>query len=181
MGNHFMTLDDIGKIPEEFLPMMCLCNGFKSVFGLLISLRTKSFWNHFQWLVSPQEFASQWFWFRTFPVSHYRNYSLKLWYNPNWTYLDRLMIQTAIARELKRPAWETRYDVLGVIGQALGIRWFQRRNLDYCSEKIDILALRDPECGSWLKEHGSPTPEDVNTWLKDHSEKYKVYGRIMPG
>lgn len=176
-----MALDDIGNLPQSFMPMICLCNGFTSVFGLLISLVTKGFWNHSQWLISPTEFASQWFWFTRFPVSHYRKHSLKLWYNPDWTEVQKAVIMSFITERLRQPKWATRYDVIGVIGEALGLNWLNRRRYDFCSEAIaNILAIVDPDCRAWLQSDPSPTPEQLNEWLKGN-KNYQVYARVMPG
>ncbi len=52
-----ITLSDIKALPQSAFPMMVLTNGYSSVFGFLISLTTKDFWNHFMWLISPFEVA----------------------------------------------------------------------------------------------------------------------------
>lgn len=187
MDEHYKTLEDIGNLPPEMFPMMCLCNGYTSAFGFLISLATKDFWNHFQWLISPTEFASQWFWFTKFPITHYSRHSLKFWYNPLWTAEEKALLQIAIAIELGRSKWETRYDVWGVIGEALKIGRMNSKRYDFCSEKINILSKVDKACKSWLAEtEASPTPEQVNSWVKaqvneDGNKKYFVWGRVMPG
>ena len=166
--------------------MIALSNGFTSLFGFLIGLLTKDFWSHFMWLVSPTEFASQWFWFKLFPVRHFNKHSIKFFYNPLWTSRERALLKAAIAAELSRPRWQTRYDVIGVIGEAFGWDWMNRKRLDFCSEKISILSMVDKSCRAWLKDSPSPTPEQCNTWLKqqknpDGSPKYLVWGRVQPG
>ncbi len=176
----YLTIEDLKKIPQDHLPMVVLCNGYLSLFGILICSVTQSFWSHAMWLTSPKEFASQWFWFRSFPVEHFAKYSLKLWYNPDWTPEQRTILQAEIWDRLKLPAWKTRYDVLGVIGEAMGVKWLNRKGLDFCSESIKMLALVDPEFKKWFEEIKNPTPEELNTWFKTHL-KYQVWGRIQPG
>jgi hypothetical protein len=187
MDEHYKTLDDVKMIPANRFPMMCLCNGYSSAFGFLISLVTKDFWNHFQWLISPTEFASQWFWFTRFPVKNYAKHSLKFFYNPRWTADERVVLQIAIAAELRKSKWATRYDVIGVVGEAAGLKWLNSKRQDFCSEKINILSRVDKDCKAWLAEtEASPTPEQVNSWLKaqkntDGTPRYVVWGRVMPG
>ena len=182
----YKTLEDIEQLPMGMMPMIALSNGFTSLFGYLIGLATKDFWSHFMWLVSPTEFASQWFWFKLFPVRHFAHHSIKFWYNPLWTPKERVLLKAAIAAELGRSKWATRYDVIGVIGEAFGWDWMNRERLDFCSEKIRILSMVDRSCKAWLKVNPSPTPEQCNTWLKsqknkDGTPKYVVWGRVQPG
>jgi hypothetical protein len=180
MSETYLSLKDIKNLPQDMLPMMCLSNGFTSLFGYLITLRTKAFWSHFQWLVTPEQFASQWFWFKTFPVDHFSKHSLKLWHNPFWTKHDRAVLQQVIIGNLAKTKWETHYDVVGVIGELFGWDWMNQRGHDFCSETLNILALVDPAYREWMKDSPSPTPEEANAWLKTQPN-YEVYGRVMPG
>lgn len=186
MNDRYITLEDIGRIPLSMMPMMALTNGFTSVFGFLISLWLKDFWSHFMWLISPDEFASQWFWFKLFPVKNFTHHSIKLWYNPLWTETEKALLSAAIETELDKTRWQTRYDVIGVIGEAFKISWMNRKRLDFCSEKINILSKVDKKCQEWLIKNPSPIPEEVNAWLKDQmnedgSHRYIVFGRVQPG
>ncbi len=182
----FLTIDDLKKIPQDKLPMVGLTNGYMSLFGFVICTATHDFWSHAMWLISPAEFASQWFWFKTFPVDHYNRHSIKLWYNPDWTPEERTILQAAIWDRLQLPWYKTRYDVIGVIGEAIGVKWLNRKNLDFCSESIRMLSLVDKEYKKWLEEVKNPTPEEVNGFLKQQKKpegmpKYVVYGRVQPG
>jgi hypothetical protein len=178
--NGYMTLENIKTFPESAFPMMCLANGFTSLFGYLISATTKDFWTHFQWLRNREEFASQWWYFKIFTVEHFRSYSLKLWTNPDWTTVQRAVIQQCITNELARPKWETRYDFIGILGEAFHLPWLNSPRHDFCSEKVNILSKVDEGCAEWMKTNPHPTPEEINAWFKTQ-ERFKIVGRIMPG
>lgn len=83
-----------------------------------------------------------------------------------------------IEAELKKGKWATHYDVWGLIKKAFGQG--SPNDKDFCSEKIDILGLIDEGCREWLEENCSPSPEEVNTWLKSQG-RFRVFGRIQPG
>ena len=178
MSEALLSLDDVNNIPRHYLPMLCLANGFTSLFGLLIALRTKQFWTHLQWLYYDERgenvWASQWWYFRTFPIDHCKKYSLKLWWSPAWTMGQRELLNDAIKTDLEKPWYRTLYDVPGVVGQLFGLDWFNVGDLHYCSETSDILKLVGIDCGA------HPTPEDVNTELKRYAEM-EVFGRVQPG
>ena len=176
----YLTIDDLKKIPQNKLPMVCLTNGYMSLFGFMICTATQAFWSHAMWLISSAEFASQWFWFKSFPIDYYNRHSIKLWYNPDWTLEERTILQAAIWDRLKLPWWKTRYDVIGVIGEVIGVKWLNRKNLDFCSESIRMLSLVDLEYRIWLDRIKNPTPEQINVWLKQ-CPRYQVFGRVQPG
>lgn len=188
MNERLLSIEDIWAIPHSKLPMVVLCNGYTSVFGFMISLFLKDFWNHAQWLINPRVFATQWFWFKLAPVSKkfIGCHSLKLWHNPRWTDEERRILQNAIADRLRLGIWKTRYDILAVIGEALGTQWSEK-GVDFCSEAVaNMLSLVDPEIKKWDRFEKSPTPEELNTWLKaqkneDGTPRYEVYGRVQPG
>lgn len=173
-----ITIDDIKGLPGDMFPMLALTNGYTSIFGFLISLTTHDFWNHFMWLINPREFATQWWWFCRKSIDDFRSHSIKLFYNPDWTDADKLVILKAIDMELERSKWDTHYDVWGLIQKACGKP--SPNNQDFCSEKIDILSLIDDGCKEWLGSNCSPSPEEVNGWLKGQ-DRFRVFGRVQPG
>lgn len=176
--DRLITLEDVMALDPGGMPLMVLANGYTSVFGLMIALVTKGFWTHFMWLRRPDQFASQWWWFTLFHVTHFRKYSLKLWHNPNWTTEEKNILNELIDLRLAQGKWTTHYDVIGVLGEFLHIPWLNSKK-DFCSETIHFLSVIDPACAEWLKGCASPTPEEVNTWLKTQP-KYRVYGRVQP-
>lgn len=173
-----LNLDDIRALPPEMFPMMVLSNGYTSVFGFLISLTTKDFWNHFMWVISPEHFATQWWWFCKKPLDDFRKHSLKFWNNPDWTQAEKAAMQQFIEGELKKGKWATRYDVIGLLFKAAGIELPNKYN--FCSERLSVLACVDAGVREWLKDNCSPSPEEVNTFLKSQP-RFTVFGRIQPG
>jgi hypothetical protein len=177
----YLTLEDIKELPDSAFPIMCLANGYTSLFGYLISVVKKGqFYTHFQWLISRDDFASQWWYFRTFPVENYfGKYSMKFWHNPDWTPQDKQRMQEEIKKELVKPKWDTRYDVIGIVGEALNLSWLNSKRQSFCSEKITFLAKVDEGCREWMLLNPHPTPEEINIWLKTQ-DRFKVVGRVMP-
>ena len=115
MSERILTLDDIHNIPPDLFPMLCFADNPLALFGFLIKARTKGYYSHFQWLVGPDQIASQWFYFKAFPLSHYAGYSLKLVYNPQWGPNQRALLINNIARDLALPWYRTRYDFVHIL------------------------------------------------------------------
>jgi len=182
----YYTLDDLYQVKPEQLPMMVISDNLRGAFGLLIKMVTKSFYSHFMWMYAPGKFATQSWWFHAADAKSFQVNSLKLFWCPTWTQAQRDTLTQVINGCLSKGKWATRYDVLGVVGQFLGWDWLQSKKHQFCSEHIGKLALIDQDAAEWLGVCHSPTPEEVNAWLKqarnpDGSEKYPVWGRVVPG
>lgn len=156
-------------------PQMMFCDNARGLFSFGVKLRSRGFYGHFCWLVGKDLLASQGWWFQRQTLDHYEGAYLKFVHNPNWTDLDRIKLLAAIKTDLDLPAWKTRYDVLGVIGELLGIKWMNRKGLYFCSERGKYLALVDP-----LYNLKHPTPSELNLWSKN-SGRFEVIGRHSPG
>lgn len=178
-GDQMKCLEDVKRLSQSDCPMICLSNGYMSAFGFLISMVTKDFWAHSMWLFSPQEFASQWWWFKQFHVDDFCHHSLKFWYNPDWTTDEKDILQKAIGTRLDLGKWKTRYDVWGVVGELLGWKWLNSKKYDFCSETMKFLGEVDPDYKEWMKTEPHPTPGEIDKYLKGNP-KYKVWGRIQP-
>lgn len=169
------TLDDIKSIPPGAYPFMVFCDNVRGLFSLGVKIRTKGVYGHYMWLIAPDTFASQWFYFRLFTVDNFKNETLKLVYNSKWTDKERDILNSAILNDLKKPWYRTLYDVPGIFGQLLGIDRIQMPGLDFCSERGKYLKLIDPKYD--LK---SPTPTELNNWTKANPDRYQVFGRYCP-
>lgn len=176
-SDRIITIEDLKALPQSEFPKMLLTNGFTSVFGFLISLTTKDFWNHFMWMIDPGTVATQWWWFTTMPIDHFSRHSIKVWDCPSWTDNDKATMLQFIHMHLAKGKWATHYDVIGLIAKAMGIDLANA--YDFCSERIDILALIDEPCREWLKADCSPSPEEVNAWLKGQG-RFRIFGRVQP-
>jgi hypothetical protein len=172
-----ITVEDIKGLPDSEFPKMVLTNGYTSVFGFLISLATKDFWTHFMWLINQGEVATQWWWFRRMPIDNFRKHSIKIWDSPSWTDLEKRVMLQFIEGNLSRGKWETHYDVWGLIKKAFG--YDSPGGHDFCSETVDVLATIDEGCRKWMSQNCSPSPEEVNSWLKAE-QRFRVFGRIQP-
>jgi len=169
----FLSKKEILSIPADHLPLATLSYNHRSVIATLINIRRKSRYNHFMWMHKPGFFASQDLVYHEVPVKKYlKSHELKLWYNPNWTNLERHKIKAKIDWWLKKPSYSTRYDWVAIIGQLVGLgKTINNPFTRICSDYGSFLKLVDPRYSLQ-----SPAPDQVNRWLKNHSE-YKVYGR----
>jgi hypothetical protein len=167
-----LTLDDVKKLQP---PMAVLCFNPGAFFSYAVQGKTHGPYGHFMWLVGENEFASQSWWFQSVPVSKYQHYYMKFVYNPNWTDIQKSMLVESLRKDLAKPKWETRYDVLALVGHLVGLKWIQSKNFEICSDTADHLKNVDNRYD--LK---APTPEDVNQFFKSHAE-YVPYGVYTGG
>jgi hypothetical protein len=173
-----LTLDEVKAIPESDMPIFMYCDG-GSLFGWLIRGFDKSAASHLQVLYKADTIATQSWWFSTIPIDNIESYNVKLINNPTWTAAEKKVLNDAIEARLALGRWKTRYDVWGVIGEALNWSLGSKR-YDFCSEAISrFVRLIDPVFDAWLKDHPSPTPREFNVYTKQHNPPYKVYGKYM--
>jgi len=180
MADRFMTLAEIRAIPDEDYPQAVLANNVQGLFALTVNLVQQDFYGHFVWLIAPDVFASQWYYFRTFPVDHFGGCTLKLIHNPDWKPEQRAAMLAAIRRHLDRPWYQTLYDVPGIFGKLLRLNWINIPWLNYCSETAKFMAIADTEFAQYLKKNPTLTPGDFNKFTKARQERFRVYGRYMP-
>lgn len=103
----------------------------------LIKGRTKGNWSHVMWEIEPGIVATQTF-------TGYKKDKLAAYMKPGnrlkFIELDGLnqsgrdAILKSIKDKLAKPWWKTRYDFLGIIGQATGLKFIQNPWLEFCSE-----------------------------------------------
>jgi len=175
MPNRFFTsIDEVAAIPQEDLPLLVLSSNQQSFLSYAICARTNGQYNHFMWMIRPGYLASQEWWYREIPVQNHKGSRLKLWHNPNWTKEQREKLAVPVCRYLLKGRWETRYDLLNIVGQLCGYPQVQAPWTKICSEHAENLKLVDPSYDLY-----NPDPEDVNRWLSERPE-YAVYGRYIP-
>jgi hypothetical protein len=179
VADTLMTLEEIKRIPPEHYPIIMYCDG-GSLFGWLIRAIDRSAASHIQLLYDTDKIASQWFYYTTFNVDHLATYNCKLIWNPTWTPEQRKILIDAIKERLACGKWKTRYDVWGVLGEALNIGWMQSRTYDFCSEAVGrFLRMVDPEFDKWMQSSKTPTPKEINLYTKSHNPPYQIYGRYL--
>ena len=169
-----LSIDDIEAIPQEMLPMLVLSGNNHSFLNFAIERRTWSHYAHMMWLHRPGFFATQDWWYREVPVRKYDGVRLKLWRSKAWRPQDKIQIMHRIDAELQKPKWQTRYDLLAIVGQLLGNVHIQTPWTNICSDWANLLKLSDRD---YYLDH--PSPGDVNKWLKGH-EKYECFTRYIP-
>jgi len=172
MDEHYHDLEYWKAFDGPF-PQMVFADNAQGIFSLLVKKRTSGYYGHFMYLVAKNQLASQWFYFQRQTLDHYAGAHLTFVADPKWTELDRLVMLTAITVDLEKPPWQTRYDVIGVIGELFGLGWMNRDKLNFCSERGDYLKLVDP---AYKLKH--PDPQELRNWCKKAG--YVVTGRYSP-
>ena len=127
------------EIPERDLPLIVLTDDRRSLISWIIKARTKRNYGHVMELYRPDWYASQNFGgFKEVPIIKYikPQIILKLW-KPILTDEQRKLWISMVRADLRAPWINRRYDWLGVIGQALGIRGLQIEAMKYCSERVN--------------------------------------------
>lgn len=181
--------DQILQIPTWMLPMPVFAFNPLAFMSFAAGVKTRGQYGHFMWLIDPNEFASQSWWFQSVPIvpagdgpGHYDKYILKFVYNPAWTDLQRAIIIAEIRRDLARPWWQTAYDVPQLLGHLVGLKWIQLPGFEVCSDRADYIRLVD-SCYDLYR----PTPTDVNILMKSlkwspvfpGKSGFLVYGRTI--
>ncbi len=156
------------------LPLLTLSFNYRNFLSSAINIRRGSHYNHLMWMYEPGKFASQGVFFQSESIAKYTNHHrLKFWSNPDWTDTERKILINAIKADLNKPKWKTRYDVLAILGQALGLGFIQNPLTKICSDYGGYLRKVDSD---YSLKH--PAPDEVNTWLARHT-KYEVFGRYI--
>ncbi len=169
---HYYDLDYWKSFDGPF-PQCVFADNAQGIFSLLVKKRTSGYYGHFCWLIQKNVLASQWFYFQRQTLDHYKGAHLTFVANEKWGDLERLNMLIAINKDLDLPAWQTRYDVIGVIGELLGFKWMNRKGLDFCSERGRYLKIIDPR---YDLQH--PDPQELREWTKRAG--YTVTGRYSP-
>jgi len=182
-GEHYMTLDEIARIPLEHYPIFLYSDG-GSPFSWLIRKFDDSAGSHLWTLIGPGVIANQGITFTLVPVEKMRHYVTKLIWNPEYSAEQRNTMLESIFSRLELPWWRRLYDIVGLFGEIaekiLGIH-LNLKKFDFCSESVSrAIAMVDPEYRQWLEANPSPTPKDFNLYTRSRNPPWKVYGRYAP-
>jgi hypothetical protein len=174
MANKWLTKYEILNLDKEHFPLLVLSYNYRSFISTGITAKTRGAYNHLMWAYRPGIFATQDWWYREVKMQKYlKHHRLKFWTNPAWTHRQKHLLKIRIHAELVKPRWKTRYDLLAILGQLVGITGIQVPWTNICSDHADYLKLVDRR---YNLVH--PSPASVNAWLKLHSD-YKVFGRFV--
>ena len=173
--SQIMILDPT-KFMFEDLPLICLSSHANNPIAWLIRLRTNSSYNHAMWLWRPGHFASQGLVFEDVPLQSYLRpkTKLKFWRIKNMTGAQKVNINDRIVKRINLPWWRRRYDFLGVLGQAVGLKFLNNPFTSYCSE---VIAADLSSIFSRIPKH--PSPEDLDTWFKAHPDLFEYVGHVL--
>jgi hypothetical protein len=172
-----LTDDDVINLPEEKLPMLVFSSSLVSFMSFGVRAVKKSQYSHFMWAHRPGYFASQHMWYKEVPVQKFFSHAavLKFWTIDDLPTVGRYLLIELIKKELAKPWWRTRYDLLAILGQLLGWASLQCPWNKICSEHANHLYLIDSRY-PWSDEKSAPAPSDINAWLKT-VDGYSVYGK----
>jgi hypothetical protein len=173
---NYLTPETVRNLPVDLLPMPVFSTCLTSFFSFGIRAKKKSIYSHFMWAHRPGYFASQHLWFKEVPVDKFLNKCqiLKFWTIDFATKSQKELVISRINEELKKPLLKTRYDVLAIFGQLLGLACIQSPWAKICSEHAAYLHLID----SRYPEKECLAPNEVNTFLKTLNG-YSVYGKYQ--
>jgi hypothetical protein len=167
MNRHVEVLapSTILEITMTHCPVIVLTDNLRGWISNRIRRHTKGRYSHVLWAHKPGRGAEQAWRFQEIKISEYLQggHRVKLWWNPDWTVQDRVLIRNEIDDRLTRRG---KYDYLGILGFALGVRWLNYGWREYCSEAAGaILRSVEPE---FRQVH--PSPADINRWCKDQPQ-----------
>ena len=173
-----LSYNDLLTIPKEYYPLATLCFNPGAFFSFAVAGKTHGNYGHFMWLIGPNEFATQSWWFKSVPIEKYKNYEMKFVYNPGWSEAQKIILIKSLREDLAKSKWETRYDVWALFWYLVELKPLNNKKLEVCSDSADHFKHVDPRYD--LK---NPDPEDVNKWMKltkwtpENRFGHLVYGR----
>jgi hypothetical protein len=162
-------------------PLIVFSDHSTSIISWLIKVRTKGTYNHVMTQISDGVVASQDMVFATKDLSKYQKEGSRLLFVEIITN-DRAKeaILKSVQAKLELPWHKRRYDWLGIVGQITGLKWFNRKRLEYCSEDVvEHLNAGYSEYTDELKkiiitlpkhEH----PEGIKDYLLSYPEFFRI-------
>lgn len=166
MKNEYSFIDP-KEITESQLPIIILEEDRQGMFGWAIRWHSKDNYNHAEIMVHPRKVASQNpGGYKELPIDKLmtgRTF-MKFWqFDP----VDRReieIIRKQVEADLAKPWWGRKYDFLGILGQALGVRWIQSPWGKFCSESVSANLRLIPRLKD--KIPARPNPSELNQILK---------------
>ena len=168
------------------LPMLVFSDKTSRDFiSTIIKLRHKnSTVNHVMWLYSPDKFASQNNTYALVDTAQYMREGNRLLFFEliGFTPIQKRIILKSIERKLALPWYKKAYDYVGILGQALGIKWINISGLNYCSESVisDIKKAADAgseEISKIIDGIGRHMyPDEMKDYLEKFDGQFKLAG-----
>lgn len=122
---------------DEDIPILVFSDHTTSMFSWLIKWRTKGTYNHVMYYIGGGMFATQNNVYKKVKIEKYQHKKSRLlFFRLKVSQQAKRAILKSIEDKLSLPWWKRRYDWWGIIGQAVGIKKFNARRLEYCSEDV---------------------------------------------
>ena len=184
-----MNIIDPRKIEEKDMPQVVCADNQQSVIGWGIKAHSKlklvrhriphkkDCYSHIMVMHRPGFFASQGWMYKEVPIEAYLkgNYRLKFWKCKDLTNEEREAWLALTQKELDAPWWERKYDIFGIAGQFLFLRFLNNPWTRYCSERVAPKIRKFFK--AYLKKHPSPTESNLVLKISPRAE---VYGYCLP-
>ncbi len=167
---------DPREIKENELPVIIFEEDRQGLFGWTIRWHTKTNYNHVEWMLNCGKIVTQ------SPKGYKeilldkcmvkRNFLKFYQFDP----IDRSeidIIRKQVEKDLSKPWWARRYDFLGIIGQATGLRWIQSPWGKFCSESVAANLRLIPRLQKIIPKW--PNPSELNQIFKTMPE-FKLLG-----
>lgn len=177
----------VEDLTPEDLPLIVFSDMTSGFVQWLIKWRTKAHWNHCMIAHKPGLFASQGNRFSEVPYERYmkRGNRLKFVEVIGLSVEAKAAILNHVEEKLALPWWRNLYDVPGIVGQALGISWFNMGKLNYCSEAVALHLfdahdfIEDQDLRAVIAKiplHGSP--RDINDYFKANPAHFRAFAHF---
>lgn len=181
-----MPFDPYAVDPKD-CPLLVFSHHAFGWFASAIRLRTKGVYSHVMWMTKPGIVATQGWTYKEVPIKEYmkKGDHLVFIHLANWLPHQRRAVLESIQIKLRYPWYKKMYDVVGVVGQAIGVRWIQAPGLAYCSEDAPnhmVAASKREPPGSQLKVvlDSIPkrmTPDEIYEWTKLYPMYFGQFAR----
>lgn len=173
------------KFENNDFPVVVFSDNSTGFFAFLIRWKTKGMYNHVMTMTDNDTIASQGL--STFKLVTLEEYKIRgnrlKFVGIKLSEDGKSAVLNSINRKLEKKKIKKRYDYLGIIGQALGLKWLNNPWTDICSEDV-VYHLKPAipyEDGLMKKalesihRHGSPA--DLNAKMKEHKDVFYVIDR----
>jgi hypothetical protein len=170
MKNEYSFIDP-KEITESQLPIIILEEDRQGMFGWAIRWHCKDNYNHAEIMVHPGKVASQNpGGYKEWPIDKVMTSRafLKFWQFDPVDHSEIDIIREAVEKDLAKPWWKRRYDFLGILGQAVGLRWIQSPWGKFCSESVAANLRLIPRLQAVIPPR--PSPAELNQIFKTMPE-----------
>ena len=178
-----MNVNPYDVISDD-MPLIVLSDKTNGLIEFLIKMRTEARYNHIMILHRSGYFATQNNVFKEVPVRTYMKPTnrLKFVKVKDLTPEAKRAIMGSIHDKLKLPWWKRRYDWVGIVGQIIGIKKLNLKNVNYCSEDVahhlkaalPHISPNNRQVIEKVPDHGNPA--DLNHFFKQHIQIFETVG-----